>query len=97
MTDINKIRDELIDHIDKALVSKAEQIPQAWSPIMKDVFDKLEEMNLKINDLDKRTQWIQDTFAGGKIIGKVSTAIVKFLIFVSALSGFWIWFKGTLK
>jgi len=97
MTGINKIRDELIDHIDKALVSKAEQIPQAWSPIMKDVFDKLEEMNLKINDLDKRTQWIQDTFAGGKIIGKVSTAIVKFLIFVSALSGFWIWFKGTLK
>ena len=97
MTDINKIRDELIDHIDKALVIKAEQIPQAWSPIMKDVFDKLEEMNLKINDLDKRTQWIKDTFAGGKIIGKVSTAIVKFLIFVSALSGFWIWFKGTLK
>lgn len=88
--EMKKIRDELIDHIDKALVNKAEQIPSSWSPVMKGVQEELRIMNDKIAELDARTRWIQDTFAGGKIISKVSTAIVKFLIFVSALSGFWI-------
>lgn len=96
-----EFKDEVIDHIDKAFIKKREEIPISWSPVMKQVLDRLIEMDEKINALDKkidtRTQWIQDTFAGGKILSKVSTAIVKFLITVTALSGAWIWFKNTLK
>ncbi len=95
--EIQTLRDELIDHIDKALISKSEQIPSSWSPVMKGVQKELEKINNKITELDARTQWIQDTFAGGKIISKISTFIVRFLITVTALSGAWIWFKNTLK
>lgn len=95
--DVNRIRDELIDHIDKAFIKKREEIPISWSPIIKEVLEKLKSMEEKITELDTRTKWIQDTFAGGKIISKVSTTIVRFLITVTALSGAWIWFKNTLK
>lgn len=106
--DIYKIRDELIDHIDKALISKADQIPSSWSIIMNDITKKIDqhfethesdmqEVMRRLSRLEATTQWIQDTFAGGKIISKVSTFIVKFLITVTALSGAWIWFKNTLK
>lgn len=106
--EMQKMRDELIDHIDKALVSKADQIPTSWSLIMKDLAKKIDkhietherdtqEVFKRLSNLEKTTQWIQDTFAGGKIIGKVSTFIVKFLITVTALSGAWIWLKNTLR
>lgn len=95
--EINKIRDELIDHIDKAFIKKREEIPISWSPIMKEVKEELSQIKSKITELDERTRWIQETFAGGKILGKVSTIVVKFLITVTALSGAWIWFKNTLK
>lgn len=41
--EMQKIRDELIDHIDKALISKADQIPASWSTIMKDLTKKLDD------------------------------------------------------
>lgn len=102
------LRDELIDHIDKALVNKADQIPNSWSIVMREITEKIEEhidtherdtqeIFKRLTNLERTTQWIQDTFAGGKIIGNVSTFIVKFLITVTALSGAWIWLKNTLK
>lgn len=106
--EIKEMESRLIDHIDKALINKADQIPNSWSIVMQDITRKIEshieaherdtkEIINRINSLEKTTQWIQDTFAGGKIIGKVSTIIVKFLITVTALSGAWIWLKNMLK
>lgn len=40
--EMKKMRDELIDHIDKALVSRADQIPASWSAIIKDLTRKLD-------------------------------------------------------
>lgn len=108
MTDMQKLRDELIDHIDKALIVKSDQVPNSWSAIMNDLSRKIDrhietherdtkEVFERLSSLEQTTQWIQDTFAGGKILSKVSTFIVKFLITVTALSGAWIWFKNTLK
>lgn len=108
MTDLQSLKADLIDHIDKALVNKADQIPNSWSIVMRDITDKIEkhietherdtqEIFKRLSNLERTTQWIQDTFAGGKIIGNVSTFIVKFLITVTALSGAWIWLKNTLK
>jgi len=106
--EIDKMRDELIDHIDKALINKSDQIPNSWSRVMEDLTKKLnkhietqerdtQEVFKRLKSLEGTTQWIQDTFAGGKIISKISTIIIKFLITVTALSGAWIWFKNTLK
>ena len=107
-SETEKMRDELIDHIDKALISKADQIPNSWSIVMKDLTKKLDqhietheadtkEVFKRLANLEESTQWIRDTFAGGKIISKVTTGTVKFLIFVTALSGSIIWLKDWLK
>lgn len=106
--EMTKLRDELIDHIDKALISKADQIPNSWSAIMNELTKKIDrhiethekdtqEVFKRLSSLEQTTQWIRDTFAGGKILSKLSTIIIRFLLLVTTLSGAWIWFKNTLK
>lgn len=106
--EMTKLRDELIDHIDKALISKADQIPNSWSIIMQDLSKKIDlhiethtkdinNISERLSSLEATTQWIRDTFAGGKILSKLSTIIIRFLLLVTTLSGAWILFKNTLK
>ncbi len=40
--ELQKMKSELIDHIDKALVSKAEQIPESWSGVIYDLTKKID-------------------------------------------------------
>lgn len=51
----------------------------------------------RLEKLEQSTQWINDTFAGGKLLSKISTFIVKFLITVTAISGAILWLKDWLK
>jgi len=40
--EIEQLKNELIDHIDKALVSKSEQIPESWSVVIFGLTNKLD-------------------------------------------------------
>jgi hypothetical protein len=51
----------------------------------------------RLTQLETNTQWINEAFSGGKLLSRISTVIVKFLITVAALSSAIIWIKDWLR
>lgn len=97
-----------MDKLDKALILARESTSPSVTDVMHEFVTKLDQhiethekdaQSIKddIAALKAQTQWIRDTFAGGKVLGKISTITVKFLIFVTAVSGSILWLKDWLK
>jgi len=61
---------------------------------IEDIIGEIVEQNRKMQPI---LEGLHDTFVGGKILGKVSSVIVKFLIFVTAVAGSILWLKDWLK
>jgi hypothetical protein len=91
------VKQILIFQQDKANKSASETV----SNLFKTLDEKLDVMAKNFDDrlekLEQSTQWINDTFAGGKLLSRISTFIVKFLITVTAISGAILWLKDWLK
>ena len=102
------LEDKIIDKLDKALILARESTSPSVTDVMHEFVKKLDQhietheadavaIKRDIAALKAQTQWISDTFAGGKLLGKISTVTVKFLIFVTAVSGSILWLKDWFK
>ena len=97
-SDIEKIVAQvLLVQQDKSDKAASETVSRLFETLDRKIVELGNKMDSRLDIVEKRTEWIQDTFSGGKIIGKVSTVFVKFLITVTAISGSILWMKDWLK
>jgi septation ring formation regulator EzrA len=97
-SDIEKIVAQvLLVQQDKSDKAASETVSRLFETLDKKIVELGNKMDSRLDIVEKRTEWIQDTFSGGKVISKVSTVFVKFLITVTAISGSILWLKDWLK
>lgn len=97
-SDIEKIVAQvLLVQQDKSDKAASETVSRLFETLDRKIVELGNKMDARLDVVEKRTKWIEDTFSGGKIISKVSTVFVKFLITVTAISGSILWLKDWLK
>lgn len=99
---LDKQEDHLKEYVLEFFQKEIKQVRlHQTAPETKERLDKIEKIIQEIVEQNKEMQPIlqglHDTFVGGKMFGKISTVVVKFLITVTAISGSILWVKDWLK